>query len=308
MSGINLTRSDEPVTPKPGVYYNVPWQKYASWNAFSKSMVSSALTSGKHLQHYINSGKKTKSLNFGSVVDCLVLEPELFDFTFAIQPSTYKSEKTTGRGDNKKTIEVEKPWNLNSHTCKEIKAEIESSGLAIVSESEKMRADDIKDQIMSNSEAREIIGCGERQVSIVWTEENTGVLCKGRFDLVDDKAISDLKTSMDASPDGFSRQAGNFLYHVQAAAYTRAWKQIKGLELQFNWVVAETSEKTELPEVAVYSMDYDDEDMEVGYKMFQRACKKIVDYSKYGFGGYSKFVEPISMPRYIIERELRHHE
>lgn len=59
------------------------------------------------------------------------------------------------------------------------------------------------------------------ELSIRWQDEETGIICKARLDMVCDDAplILDLKTTNDASPAAFSKTIANFGLHIQAAFY-----------------------------------------------------------------------------------------
>ena len=318
---INLTKYENPITPKPGIYEGVSYEEYDRWNAFRKSLVGPALRSGKHLEHAIKREKKTASLSLGSLVDCLLLEPELFSERYVMQPSTYDKEVTRGRGANKVTEIVTKPWNLNSHTCQSIAKELHDSGKEIVSAATYEKAVMCRDSLLMNDEIKRSVEQSKKQVSIVWNEPNTGVLCKGRLDLYG-KTIDDLKTSADASQDAFSQAAGKFLYHVQAAAYQDAIEVLTGQRLKFRFFVVETGEDILTPETAIYEFASreiesesgdifevpDNESILAGRLMFKRACEKIVFYGQRGFVGYSQFSEPFSVPQYVINRELAMHE
>lgn len=318
---LNLTNCANPVTPVPGIYKNVPYSVYQTWNCFRKSFVDAALKSGKHLEFEIINSEKSRSLSLGSLVDCLLLEPHLFSERFAIQPNTYDSEETSGRGGLKVTKIVTKPWNMNSNTCKAIAAELRASGKEIITADMYEDAVACRDSLLENNEIMRSVNCGEKQISIVWNEPTTGVLCKARLDILGD-TIDDLKTAQDAFIDAFSRAAGQHLYHVQAAAYTDAVEMLTGKKKKFRFLVVETGKKTIKPQTAIYEFGSheverdggeiitvpDNDSILAGRLMFQRACEKIVQYQKYGFTGYSKFPEPFSVPGYVINRELSMHE
>jgi hypothetical protein len=283
-----FTRSKNPITPNPGVYYDVPWREYAAWDAFSKSMVSATMKSAAHLHHYIHGPvRKSKAMGFGSLVDVLLLEPELFEDQFAIQPETYTTTVTKGRAPNKVTEMVQKPWNINSHTCKEIAEGLRLSGKRIVEKSQVERAKACVASIMANDE-----------------------LCKARFDMLptveDRDAIWDLKTSKDASSRNFGRDAATFGYHIQSGSYSEGFKILTGEELGFNFLVVETSGETEKPAVAIYGMGHDDDGMVAGRLAFKRAVKLAASYRDHweDFSGYSEYIEPLELPRWAIDKEI----
>jgi hypothetical protein len=68
-----------------------------------------------------------------------------------------------------------------------------------------------------------LVGPGDVEMSCVWTDRASGVLCKGRMDRhspdLAGGAIVDLKTTKDASPLAFERAIFSYGYHRQAAMY-----------------------------------------------------------------------------------------
>lgn len=61
---------------------------------------------------------------------------------------------------------------------------------------------------------------GEAEKSVYWNDPTTGVLCRCRPDWWrDDNVIVDLKTTEDASPEGFAKSMANYRYDVQASYY-----------------------------------------------------------------------------------------
>jgi hypothetical protein len=310
---MNLTKFDNPIIPKPGIYYDIPDGEYRRWNAFSKSLVSAALKTGQHLKAEISKDKNTSAMAFGSLLDCMMLEPHEFGSRYVMQPSTYDKIE--------KGVAVSKPWNMRSNTCRAIAEEMRSSGKEIITHYDYEKAISCRDSLLKNEEIRRTVERSKKQVSIVWNEPNTGVICKGRLDLYG-KTIDDLKTTNDASDEAFSVTSGKFLYHVQAAAYRQGIKMLTGEDLKFRLFVVETGDETDFPLSRIFTFDGqyldqengerlwvpDNESLLAGELMFKRACIKIVQYEKHGFTGYSKFPEPFSVPGWSIRRELDRHE
>lgn len=60
---------------------------------------------------------------------------------------------------------------------------------------------------------------GAAEQTVLWTDEVTGIKCKARTDWLND-VLADLKTTRDASPDGFARESWQYRYHTQLAFYS----------------------------------------------------------------------------------------
>ena len=291
MTNFLFTRSEDHITPKPGIYEGIPFSEYMRWNCFSKSMTGPALRSGLHLRHYIESSREgTYAMDLGSLVDCLLLEPQTFNEVFVVRPDTYTNEK-----------DLVKPWSNNAKVCKQWNAD--NADRIILKSATIETAETMVNNIMNHAEAAAIIQDSKKQVSIVWEDEETGILCKGRPDIVHGDMIWDLKTTIDASPEQFTRTIGNGGYHIQAGIYSGAWYNATNTTTKFGFMVCE-SEKPH--GVALYEMGNDS--MIAGQLVFKRALAKVADYIENGLQGYSAFAEPIGAPRWMVDREIEMHE
>jgi len=191
---------------EPGVYPNATFEEYINWPCFHKSMVGPALRSTAHLKHYIDSEKhSSKVMDFGSLVDCLILEAGIFGTKFIEIPA----EGEDAKGNPK-------PWSNQLKFCKAWTAEQKEKGLTPYSVADYDKAIFMLKIIDYHKTAGAWLADGEKQVAIVWKDSETGILCKSRIDNLRDDRIIDLKTTGNASPSEFKRTCNNFLYHVQA--------------------------------------------------------------------------------------------
>lgn len=99
----------------------------------------------------------------------------------------------------------------------------------------------------------------ETELVIAWTDEATGLPCKAKLDFVnrDARHAGDLKTTVDASPGGFSRQCANLYYHAQQAFYMDGLAAVfPGDPWRWSWIAVEKEKSTEqvpLHAVGVYA-------------------------------------------------------
>lgn len=270
----------------PGIYHDVSFETYLSWDCFHKSMVASALRSTLHLEHFINSEfEPSKVMDFGSLVDCLLLEPKIFDNKFREKPETYINNK-----------DEEKPFNANSNWCKAWIQEAKDDGVTSYKKEDYSKALDIIESVNSHKTASQWINAPEQQVAVVWLDEETGIMCKARLDLLKSDMIVDVKTTANASSDPFARIMNSLLYHVQASMYQTGLSCNNGGEvLPFNLIVAET----EAPFcVATYNVGEDS--LHAGNILFRKAIRKYKDYLEIGPTGYSDFPDEIDVPRWAL--------
>jgi len=274
------------IESKPGIYENVSFEDYLAVPAFHKSMVAPALRSTIHLHHYITTEQKTSTfMDFGSLLDCLLLENEIFDSQFIMIPDMGEDSKGNP-----------KPWSNQLKYCKAWTQEQRDLGLTPYSDLDYNKACAIIKNIKEHKTAGPWMEGGKNQVAIVWEDKETGLLCKGRIDKLHPDSLVDLKSTVNASPSEFKRTINNFLYHVQAAMYSWGWAQLNGGEyLPFNLAVAES----EAPYcVAAYRIG--DESIAMGESLFKRAIHKYKDYLESGPTGYSQFPEDIEIPQWAF--------
>ena len=157
----------------------------------------------KSINHFLMPASEPgPALILGSALHCAFLEPELFDVLFI---KDEKNDKRTveGKTNDKefqkraknKTILTEKQWDIVKEMHESLR----------------------KDKLVQN-----LFQDGEPEVSLFWDEKD--IRCKARPDWVIDKGriLIDLKTTKDASPEGFTKAIANYRYHVQCAWYSRA--------------------------------------------------------------------------------------
>lgn len=288
---MNDEQKTEP--PKPGIHENISFEEYISWPCFHKSMVGSALRSTAHLEHYIQSErKKTHAMDLGSLADCLILEPHIFDKDFVCFPEW---------GEDAKGNEV--PWNNRLKYCQNWKKEIQSQGLIAYSDDDFNNARNIYEGVASHPTAAKWLFESKKQVAIVWEDEETGILCKARLDALRSDRIVDLKTTVNASASEFARIAAKFLYHVQDFMYGQGYYIATGERLPFGFIVAES----EAPNcVATYELGV--ESRLTGENLFRKAIRNYKDYLELGPTGYSNFEQEINIPAWawMIDEEQTH--
>ena len=155
---------------------------------------------------------------------------------------------------------------------------------------------------------------GKAEVSAYWHDPETGELCRVRPDFWrEDGYIVDLKTTTDASPEGFAKSVANWNYHMQAPYYmegiTYAAMQadidinpIKG----FVFLAVEKDAcvvKGESKGVGVYILD--DDAMEQGRIEFRKNLNTYVRCSNENkWPGYSNKVEKLSLPKWAVKSEV----
>jgi exodeoxyribonuclease VIII len=204
--------------PKPGIYKGVPEEEYHSWEAVSKSSLTKfSKNPGKFK---LCPQKTTKEMKLGSAIDNLVFDGEntLYE-EFAIKP------EFKGKGSVKARTEWEQEY----------------SHLTPITQKEATDCINAANAVQENKLARKYLTDSLYQLSIVWIDEETGLLCKCRPDIKPEgPVIVDLKSTGDTSYSQFQRIFYQMKYHWQAAFYSEGWEANTGEEIEvFPFIVVE---------------------------------------------------------------------
>lgn len=173
----------------------------------------------------------------------------------------------------------------------------------------------MRDAVMAHPAARALLtgAPGVAEHSVYWRDPATGLLCRCRPDFWRaDGIVVDLKTTTDASPEGFARSIAGWRYHVQAPFYLDgiacAQDQARGSlpayaqarPKAFVFLAVEKGARVVdgvALGVGVYVLD--EESMAIGRQEYAEDLATIAQCQKSGkWPGYSERIEPISLPRW----------
>jgi exodeoxyribonuclease VIII len=161
----------------------------------------------------------------------------------------------------------------------------------------------MRDSVMSHPAARALLNRpGHAEQSIYWTDPETGTLCRCRPDyLTDDDFCVDLKSTEDASIEGFSKSIANYRYHVQDPFYTDGILHGTGRRVRGFFFIA--VEKTAPYAVQVFKVD--DESRELGRAEYMRDLQLYAECERTGnWPAYSERIEPIAVPAYYYKSSV----
>lgn len=218
--------------PPPGIYHGVPFHEYLDWEAVSNSRLKLVERS---LAHYEANPriKETDALRFGSLVHAGQLEPLDIARRYAVMPNYHKDEENRTKGG-------ERSFSKTTTYYKQRVADFQKANgdKQIIGEAEYDEMFGLLKSLASNGDAMKALdGGGEVEVSMVWEDEVTGLLCKGRIDKLKqhEGLFSDLKTTRDALK--FTKYIIDLGYHRQVAFYQHGLHALTGLSLT-PWIVA----------------------------------------------------------------------
>lgn len=101
-----------------------------------------------------------------------------------------------------------------------------NAGRTIVKTVEYMEALCLRDAVRGHRIASSYLSGGEAERTITWTDEATGLVCKGRVDYLRADGIVDLKTAATLDERHFGNTFHNLGYHMQLAFYVRGLKAL----------------------------------------------------------------------------------
>lgn len=256
------------------IIYGLPAAEYHARPEINCSGLKLINRSPMHYRSRLDQpSEETKAMTIGSAVHTATLEPHLFDQQYVAMPE----------GIDKRTKEGKAAF-----------AALEQSGKIILS------ADDYRDvcriaiSVQDHETASLFLKEGHAEVSIFTEIEDIPAKC--RIDWLRTSVICDLKSTDDASPNGFARSCANYGYDMQCAWYLDC-ADAAGLSIDaFVFIVVEKSAPYA---VALYELDA--ASIEVGRAKYQRAlslyrhCKMVGEWP-----GYSPEIISIQLPKWAL--------
>lgn len=293
------TENTAPTLPPDGFHVGIPHETYLSWDAVSSSRLKAIRQSPAHLRAEIDSPTKpTPEMELGTRLHTAILEPDAFFATHIALPDfaqglcdekgkPYASPKAT----NKYKALVDEWKSLNpGYTV----LDADEYSL-IVSIAVAVKAHPAINAILTATPQK------SRELSALWTDKETGLRCKARFDVwcpALDLAM-DLKSTADASRKAFTSAIVRFGYFNQGAWYLDALAALGEPTESF---VFGAFEKKQPFGVAPYRID--EPSLELGTRQNRDALRLYAECSERGeWPGYSPEIEDISVPDWLLRQE-----
>lgn len=222
----------------------------------------------------------TDGLRFGQAFHLAILEPEEFNK----RVEWWKDHKTTKtKGFQEAAAAMPERMILCPLVWKEILV-------------------DMLDALLANPETRALLEIeADNELTMVWTDKETGVECKGRLDRAARKQglLIDFKTTKDASEQGFAKSIQDFNYHVQAAFYMSGYEEVFGEKptgFAFPLVEKEGPYLTNLVQLSEAALD-------AGDYIFRRNIRRYADCIDKGhFPGYGPGTKTIDLDPWYSKR------
>lgn len=272
--------------PDPNAYRDVSRATYESWPYVNQSTLKEAARSCLARARYkqLHPEAPTSAQELGDHMHHAILEPRVFDENYAQLPDV---DRRTNAG--------KAAW---------AKWEEENPGKI------GLKSDDwilVRDMVRAvwegpNTTARALLTAkGANELSCVWDDAQSGLRCKGRIDRFTSfeggSVVVDVKTAIDASPDGFARAAARFGYHVQAAFYLDGLAALSPKQRRFLFLVVE---KNPPYPVACYELGLPE--IEEGRAQYREVLERWKFAEQNGlWPAYPLEIVPLSLPKWAFK-------
>ena len=202
-----------------GIYFNMPFDDYCNLPYFSRSLSKEVIFDLEEAKHSLtNPMQETSAMALGTAIHSMLLEPEDFQKTYTKEPSPLDfpektilktaddfkeilksvGEKVSGKKDEiveraKDYLDPEKHiiWD---EFLDNFYQDVEENKKKVLSPEDFKILQDIKFSFSMKNDVPRLIQNGHSEVTIIWKDEQTGILCKCRLDWVRPEAIIDIKS------------------------------------------------------------------------------------------------------------------
>lgn len=213
------------IVPTVGVHFGIPEDTYHNlWDAASNSRLKLIKRSPAHMRTAIDLGsKETEAKRLGHAIHAAILEPDSFTSRFIVAGQCEATKKGDGLRctNNGSILSAKLGWLCGTHS----KGSGPSDATRTVLPSDEYeKCMKIRDSVHAHPSAHQLLTFeGQSELSLVWVDPDTGLLCKARVDrqtgLIPGGAFADVKSTIDASKDAFALAIYKYWYHTQGAHY-----------------------------------------------------------------------------------------
>ena len=268
------------MTPQIGVHRSLSYEAYCAIDAVRSSHLKGFKRSARHAREQILGDTETAAKTLGQALHVALLEPNLFSKSYAAAP---KVDRRTNIGKN--------TWAHfqadNAGKIPLLKEEYDEC--MALAEAAHGHPDAV--ELLSNEKAM-------REVTLVWQEAN-GLYGKARLDLLTTyrgySAIVDIKTTRDASPKWFARDADTYSYQLQAAWYLRGADALQPIPRRY---ILLAIEKGKPHGVALY--EFDEPFLADGRRQIEKALVAYKNATDSGvWPGYPLGIHTLQAPGWI---------
>ena len=251
---------------------------YHTVDGLSKSKMDKLLISPEHYKASLcEPEKQTEALIFGSLFHTIVLEPNKIKTEYAIEPIVNK-RTNDGKDILRQFYE-------------------ENASKTIITQEQLDLAIKLKDKIMQHSIAKKLLKTqGDTEISLFWNDTESGILLKARPDKLVNDIIIDIKTTNNANPNEFYKNAYKYGYHRQAYHFMKGFENCYGKKASgFIFIAIEKD-----PPYAVCVYKASDDFIKIGGIETKYCIEKYSECEKNNiWQGYEEKIHELDLPIWI---------
>lgn len=277
------------IAVEPGIYQNVSFETYSRWNAVNHSILRHFRKTPAHAYwEATHQDESTTYQELGHKLHMAVLEPERFKTEGAVVSPKVDRRTTIGK----------KAW------AAFVK---KNAGRPFVKQEEMDAILGIQASLARHATAREMLygSRGVNELSIVWEDPGTTVLCKARLDGLrefrGELFIFDLKTaSAPASTHAWQMAVEKYQLHEQAAHYRNGAAIAAPTEhpRKFAWIVCET-----VAPWAVRVFQAEDAALEIGADLVAQHLRSYAECASKGvWPAWPEGMDLAGLPAWVYKR------
>lgn len=240
---------------KPGVYTDLPATDYHLLDALGSSTLADMRRSMAYARSRMQAmDESTAAQKSGSLVHALVLEPDTVASRFCAAgtcEALLKSGPRKGHpcGLSGSWYEVEDN-HARAYCGKHVPDGAVPDDRTVLKASEWDDAAAIAQAVLHDAAAADLLSAdgAQTEVTLVWEDEATGILCKARPDVLAGSltSIADLKRNRNAHPDRWPGECWRRGYYIQAAHYLAGARSLGIPVERWFWILVEPEAPHEL--------------------------------------------------------------
>lgn len=276
----------------PGVFTDMPHERYLSLDALSASGIKRILQSPMHYKYdREHPTEATESMLLGTALHMAVLEPDRYADSVIVIPEDAPARPTsrqwTAAKPSPASLAAMQWWT---------EFETRAAGKLLLKPEQAAKVEGMAGAVRRHPVHDELLRDGTPETSFLWRDARLDIACKARFDYLRDDGIAlDLKSCVDASPDGFMRSVAQFKYHYQEAHYRNGHEHLRNESLRaFVFIAVENTAPYGCavyviePNAIMFALDRVEE-----ASILYAHCQKTGYWR-----GYSERILPIALPRW----------
>lgn len=257
--------------------FEMPDSQYRSIDALHSTELGYFAISPRKCQLY-REGKEepTPAMLWGTTIHSAILEPEKFMERYVTEPATLPDGRKAGSVPT--GARKEDYINRNTNEWKAFVSEWaqKNTGKIQLDADEFTQLRNIMAAVHSHPIANALIKTHQKEMVALWVDEETGLKCKGKADLIGEFLI-DFKTTTCETPKEFERECYSRSYHSQMAFYDKGFR-LNGCDFKKHFIIG--LEKRKKGECSCLVMEMSPELIERGYETNKRLMGQYLECKK----------------------------